>query len=419
MWSRIKKISSNNKTVIANLGYLGILQIISLFLPLLTYPYLIRVLGKEIYGEIVLAQAIMAYFSIMINWGFNISATKDIAVHRDNKLYLSEIVSAVFTVKLLLWMLSFLILLAIVYFIPALKHHKLLYFISFGICFNELLFQQYFFQGIEKMKYITLINLISRLIFFCMIFIFVKSQANYLYVPLFNSIGAFIGGLIAFYIIIFKQKIYLQNLSFSILKRYFLESMPFFFSRISNVVINKTNTVIIGIVLGYTEVSYYDLGQKILSVLLIPFDLINQVIYPKVAREKNMYFVRKVILMVLVLASLLLLGINIGGKYFIEFLGGSSMLPAINIVKILTINVLFISVDYFLGNTILVVKGFYKEFNKSVIYTGLFYLCIIGILFLSNVHNIYVFAFVSIAVELFCLGYRWTVIKKNSLFATN
>ena len=95
------------------------------------------------------------------------------------------------------------------------------------------------------------------------------------------------------------------------------------------------------------------------------------------------------------------------------------MLPAINIVKILTINVLFISVDYFLGNTILVVKGFYKEFNKSVIYTGLFYLCIIGILFLSNVHNIYVFAFVSIAVELFCLGYRWTVIKKNSLFATN
>ena len=150
MWSRIKKISSNNKTVIANLGYLGILQIISLFLPLLTYPYLIRVLGKEIYGEIMLAQAIMAYFSIMINWGFNISATKDIAVHRDNKLYLSEIVSAVFTVKLLLWMLSFLILLAIVYFIPALKHHKLLYFISFGICFNELLFQQYFFPRNRK-----------------------------------------------------------------------------------------------------------------------------------------------------------------------------------------------------------------------------------------------------------------------------
>ncbi len=79
----ISKLRTHSKLV-ENFSYLSALQIFNMLLPLVTYPYLIRVLGSELYGTVIFAQAIIAYFSVMINFGFNISATKEIALCKDN-----------------------------------------------------------------------------------------------------------------------------------------------------------------------------------------------------------------------------------------------------------------------------------------------------------------------------------------------
>ena len=82
---------SRNKTVLANFSYLSILQVFTILFPLLTYPYLLRVIGLELYGVIVFAQAIINYVSLVINFGFNMSGARKVAVYKEDKVLLSRI----------------------------------------------------------------------------------------------------------------------------------------------------------------------------------------------------------------------------------------------------------------------------------------------------------------------------------------
>lgn len=107
---RIRKFSEyiyKYKTLVENFGYLTLLQICNLLIPLITYPYLINTLGKDLYGVIIYSQAIVSYLSIFVNWGFNISATKSISINRDNPKKVNEIASVVYLVKSFLLIIVF------------------------------------------------------------------------------------------------------------------------------------------------------------------------------------------------------------------------------------------------------------------------------------------------------------------------
>lgn len=401
--------------MLSNFGYLAILQILSLALPLASYPYLIRVLGPDIYGKVIFAQALMAYFSIVINFGFNISATKDVAENQNDNAKLSEIVSSVFSLKIILWLFCLIGILVLISVVPTLRNDSSLYLLSFGMCFNELFFQQYFFQGIEKMKYITVINAISRIFFFVLIFILVKSTDDYLKVPLLNLLGSLIGGIYALYIIIAKEGVQLFLPKRSVVCKYFKESAPFFLSRISSVVINKTNTILLGSFVGYTSVAFYDLAQKILSVLLIPFDILNQVTYPHIAKTKDMALVKKILLGVLLFSILGYLFLCLLGNKIVLLLGGSDMQGAIPYVLLLCVNVIFTAQTYFLGNTVLVCMGKSRYFNLSVVYTSIIYLILNSVLIVYNEISTYNLIATAILSELFCVGYRYYYVRKFNL----
>ena len=107
---KVKNISDyiyRYKTLIENFGYLTLLQICNLLIPLVTYPYLINTLGKNLYGVIIYSQAIVSYLAIFVNWGFNISATKYISINREDSKKINEIVSVVYIVKTLLLIIVF------------------------------------------------------------------------------------------------------------------------------------------------------------------------------------------------------------------------------------------------------------------------------------------------------------------------
>jgi len=414
-FARLNNIFKRNNNLIANFGYLSIFQFVNLLLPLLTYPYLIRVIGSDVYGRIIYAQSIIAYFSILINYGFNISATKDVSIFRNDKMKLTEILSSIYIIKTIIFLLSFLLLLILVLSVQEFGKYKILYLFSFGACFYELIFPVFYFQGVEKIKYITLISLISRLIYVALIFILIRRADDYLLVPLLNFIGAFISGVLTIYILLYKENVNLKWQSKETIKHYFKESRPFFLSRFSSVVISRTNTIIIGSFIGYSEVSYYDLGQKILSVLLIPFDIANQVIYPNIAVSKNMIFVRNLLKYVLAISILLLVFLYITKNQVILFLGGVSMLPSSTIVMLVCLTLLPISLSYFLGNTVLVVMGYSSEFNKSVIYSSILFVLFLFLLYIIGFINIYSLIVVSLIVELVSMCYRLYYIKKYSL----
>lgn len=146
----LKEKAIKHKTLIENFSSLTVFQILNLLLPLLTYPYLIRVLGIEIYGLVVFAQAIIGYLLILVGFGFNISATKEISIHRDNKDKLSEIASSVLTIKAGLFVLSLILLAIALYFIPQAEGYEMLFSYPCGYVYMILYSLFGIFKGLNK-----------------------------------------------------------------------------------------------------------------------------------------------------------------------------------------------------------------------------------------------------------------------------
>ena len=146
------------KTILNNFFSLTLLKVLTYILPLITFPYLIRVLGVEKFGLIMFAQATMYYFEIVVDFGFNLSATSEVALNAKKVNKLNEIISAVFSIKCFLLIISFLILFIVLSIFDRFTDDYLIYYYSFLKVIAITFFPVWFFQGIEKMKYVTYIT---------------------------------------------------------------------------------------------------------------------------------------------------------------------------------------------------------------------------------------------------------------------
>lgn len=378
--NKLKASAKANSGIIANFGYLSALQMLNLILPLVTYPYLIRVLGSDIFGKVIFAQAIAAYFSMIINYGFNITATRDISINRNNPKKVNQIISGVLTLKFGLWITSFLMLFLLVGSIPELREEKWLYLFSFGICFQELLLPIWYFQGVEKMKYITLFQLVSRLSFVILIFLFVNDPNHYLRVPLFYGLGALVGGSLAIVLLFNLDGVRFIKQPLSQLRLILKDGLAIFFSRISSVITERANVLVIGSFLGMSEVAFYDFSIKILHALKLPADILVQTVFPRIAKSlsKKLAFRQLVLSSAWGLFSILIL--VIWAEPITKLVGGGELNGAHTYLYYIAPLVLITCISYSLGQPYLVAFGFVKLFSKVVISANAVY--IIGILLL-------------------------------------
>src|SRR5690606_9156659 len=169
--SNIKKLSDRIKknkdarTLITNFGYLSILQIAGYIFPLITIPYLSKTIGVEGFGKIAFASAVMVWFQTVSDWGFNYTATRDIARNKDSKEKVSEIFSNVFWARIILIIICFFILVALILIIPKFRDNTSILLVSYLLVPGYIMYPDWFFQAIEKMRYITIMNIISKIIF--------------------------------------------------------------------------------------------------------------------------------------------------------------------------------------------------------------------------------------------------------------
>ncbi len=415
MIKKAKNIVANNTLLFKNLSFITILQVTTLVFPLITYPYLIRVLGKDLYGAVIYAQAVVAYFAIVVNFGFNISATKDVSIYREDPEKLSEIVSSVYIIKVTLFLLCFITFIGVIYGIPSLRQHYHLLLLTYGGTLGEVLLPIWFYQGIEKMKYMTYVSISSKLFFTVCVFIFIHSADDYLCMPILLSLGTIVGGVISFILVFKVENIYFTFPKLSAISLYLKRTFPFFLSRLSGVAYTQTNTVIIGSYLGMAEVSYYDLAKKLSNLLMIPNSIINTGVYPKIAKEKNLNFVKKIFNIRLIIAGFLFLCLVLGGEVAISVLGGKSMLEAYPYITAYGLYIIISAVSYYVGGTVLVSFDHEKEFNKSVFYSLFAYITLIGLLLLFCKVALFSMIAVFLITETGLMVYRYYYCKKYML----
>ncbi|MFX0135435.1 MAG: oligosaccharide flippase family protein, partial [Candidatus Hodarchaeota archaeon] len=234
MLGRIKKILNDktNKKLISNFLSLGILEGANYIIPLITLPYLLRVLATDDYGIISFAQKFIQYFVLVTAFGFGISATKRISENRLEKEKLSEIFTSVLVIKFFLMCLSISIIFLLIFNINFFHQDQGIYLITFGSVVANVIFTPWFFQGLERMKYITILNLVGRILYAISIFMFINNEEDYILVPVFNSMSLILTGALGIFIVFkkFGVKLVFNKQSIILL---FKESIFFFISRIS------------------------------------------------------------------------------------------------------------------------------------------------------------------------------------------
>ena len=409
------KLENNKtaKTLFANFTYLSILEIIGLLLPLISYPYVIRTVGADNYGVVVFCQAIIAYVVIIINFGYNVSATRKISENRTNVFKIREIYSSIVYQKLLIFAICLVSGLFVLIFLKYDYSVILLGFI--GLCIQEVFFPTWLFQGLERMKFITIITFVAKCSCLILIFLFVHDKKDYACIPVLYSIGGFFTSVLSVIILKKKFDIYFVKVSKYRMKEDFLESLPFFTSRLSAIVMERGNVLVIGTFFSYDMVAIYDLCAKIVSILKTPFSLVAQVIDPNVAKSKNMLLVKKSIKIVLLFGAFVCLFVYLFAPNIILLLSDTSMLGAVSILKIMVLYVPIVGISYLFGASVLVVKGYSREYNLSVVYSVLLYiLMLLSFISFSKV-NLYTMALAFVAPELFVALYRICIVKYKNI----
>lgn len=412
---KISDILKRHRTVAANFGYLSILQAYTIVIPLITIPFLMRFLGKENYGLVVTAQAIIQYFVIVVNFGFNISATKHISIHRDNPQKVSEIVSSVMSIKVVLFFVALIALSVVVCFVPLMREHYVLFFLCMLLCMSEVLFPVWFFQGIEKMRYITIVNVISRTLFAACLFIFIRKPEHYIFVPMFNGTGAVIGGVVALWIVFKKEKVHFSFQKLSTLWYYLKDSAPLFLTRASAQIYVRTNIVVVASVLGLAEAAYYDTAHKVVTVLAMPFQTLKTAIFPKVTKDLNIKFVYKTIKVVVLAAIVAIIGVQLFSGLVIRVIFGEYIAEADTILRLLSVILLAMVLSGFFGEQLLIPFGKKRSYVKGMVSTAIFYFVVLSVLYLLNLLNLYSIVLIVVGTEFFLSAYFMLAAKKNKL----
>ena len=408
-------IYKNYKNIFHNLSYMTILKIFMLILPLISYPYLIRIVGSENFGIVVYILSITAFFRIFVKFGFEMSAVKNVAQSSGDKQKLSKIVSSVLVLQFIFYIIGFIILNILIQLFTQFSEHQQLLYYSYLLPLCDILFLVWFFQGIEKMKYITIINVIAGLIGLILIFIVIQEKDDYVYIPLLQVISLLIGSIYSLWLVFKEEKINFMIPTKIDLVFYFKESLPFFISRLSAVFNTETNTLLLANFVSMSAVAYYDLAKKIITVFQMPNSIINQVIYPNIAKTKNKILAKKVFYIRLVIASILMSIVYLFGEYFVIFLGGDKMLETVSLLNIFSIMLFLTAITYYTGATLLVSFGYSNKFNLSVIYATAIYLSLgLGLYVTDNI-SIYNIIFIMLLTELYVVLYRLYYCKRYKI----
>ena len=366
-----------DKTLLKNFTSLTILQISNYLFPLITFPYLVRVLGPDKFGLVNFAAAFVGYFGILTDYGFNLSATKEISIYRDDKKKLTEIYNSVLIIKLVLFVFSTFIVFILVLAIPKFQIEYLTYFISFGIVFGNVLFPIWFFQGIENMKYITVLNIIFKAIATFLIFVLVTKQNDYNMLVLLNSLS-FVGiGIVSLIIIRINFGVKFIIPSKNEILFQLREGWYIFISTIAISGYTISNTFILGLFTSNTVVGYFTAADKLRLLVQNFLSTVTRTVYPHLAMlfrkslNEGLRFVRKLMIKFGAVSFILCLSIFIFAGDIVDIVLGKQYSHSIILLRIISFLPFIIVLSNITGIQTMLNLNFKKAFAKVLITASL------------------------------------------------
>ena len=319
---------SRRSRIFSNFMALGILQGTNFLLPVLVMPYVINKIGADGYGIVAVAQVVLLIFCTVSDYGFNLTATRALALHRDDASKNATLFFTVLAAKMIICIVLFGVLLLLITLVPFFKPHFQLYLFGFTWVLGQSLLVSWFFQGMEKMKYITIYTLLARMLFVALVFVFIRQRSDYRFFILFMGVGSLVAGILSIFQAIRLCKLPVVRPLWSDIKHELKEGWTVMLSNISINTFLSINVFILRLFTNDLIAGYYSVAEKIfLATRQIPV-LFSQVIYPPVCqllqkgKESTRSFFRSVylpFLSLMLLAGILLFSFS---SFIISFFLG-------------------------------------------------------------------------------------------------
>lgn len=298
------RIGSNNRKVLfQNFISLSSIQLMGMILPLISLPYVLRVIGFDNYGIIVFATSLINYFTSLTDYSFKITAVRDIAVFKESKKKLNFIYSKVLIVKFIFLCISLFLISSIVFLYPPFYENGLIFILCMLILVGHALFPDWFFQGIEKMRYLTFLNIGIKIFFTICIFIFIKEKDDYWIYPLLQGAGFIGAGLVGQLILIYTFKLKFYWLSWRIIKNTIVSNFPIFINQFVPTLYNNTSTFLLGLMYSKSLVGVYQAILTITNLGASLIEILSRVFFPFLNRKKESFskFMKMMILLVVII----------------------------------------------------------------------------------------------------------------------
>lgn len=367
------------KTLFKNTVFLYMMRFATYVFPLLTVPYLTRVLHDNNYGIYTWTNAIINYARLFVDFGFVLYGVEAIAACKDDKNACGKIIGIIVEFKIILCVLTGIVLAILCFSRDDFRQYSLMIFLSYLSVVISIMNIDYLFQGLEKMKYITIRVLVTKAFFTIMVFALIRTPEQYILIPVFTAIG---DGIAVFLMLRTMHKLNIsvnwQRLKngYELLKK----STWFFYSRIFGAIYTYGNTIVIGIAFSKADVAQYNIAYTLLVLLQNFITPIADSLYPYMVKNKDFKLLKKLLLMFeppILMGCAIIFYIS---PWIIPFVFGQEYTIAPTIFQGMLLMVAIALPEYLMGYPALSALGKFKEPNISVIIAGSFH--VVGLIVL-------------------------------------
>lgn len=401
---------------IKNTSSLYILNIVKLLFPLLTLPYLTRVLSLDAYGMVTYVKALIAYVQLVIDFGFMLSATKNIVNACANPSKIGRIVGDTLAEKIFLSIISILIYSILMWQIPIMRENILFSVLYLLATVTNIFIFDFLFRGIEKMHAVAIPYVVSKTIITILTFIVVKDDSSILWIPILEGVGNLVAAVVS-YSFLHHYGIKLSFSDFPVWVKDLKESSIYFLSNFATTIFGVFTTVISGFYLQSQEIAFWGIALQLLSAAKSLYNPIANSLYPHMIRTKDIQSVKKINRIMLVLIIFGVLIVLFFSNQILSIIGGEKYTISADFLKYLlpAFVASFYSMIY--GWPVLGAIDKVKETTMTTILASIVQILGLGIFILSDNFSLVTLAICSSMSEVVLWISRYLIYFKNrSLF---
>ena len=327
-------MSAKKSKLLKNTLYLYILTFVKMIFPIITLPYLTRVLSIDNYGLVAYVKSYNAYVQLIIDFGFILSATKLIVRFKNDYSKVGRVTGNVLVEKAILVLLGIISTIFLTEYLELLGSNKLFVWLFFLSSVTTILIPDFLFRGLERMEYVTIPFLISKTLVLILTFVKVKGDADLLYIPILEILGNIIAASISFYFI-FRIRIGISFDNYKIWIADLKDSSIYFFSNFATTIFGTLTTLIVGVYLGKIEIAYWSICMQIVAAVKSLYNPIVNSIYPYMLSVADLSLVRKISMLFAIPIFFGSVVILFWGEAIMVLIGGTNFYQAGEVLKML------------------------------------------------------------------------------------